>query len=116
MAALVIDELGSLHGKGFAARGMNILAAFHLTDVALSDTRNRQIKERSFTPEHSCLSRLCYGEKNSETLPIKDVTEETWDTLMAVNLKSSFFVSQQVLKYMNQVWRAYYGWEFDAVF
>lgn len=33
--------------------------------------------------------------------PIEDITEEEWDKMMAVNLKSMFFASQQVLKYMK---------------
>ena len=38
-----------------------------------------------------------------ETLPIESVTEETWDTIIAVNLKSTFFTSQQALQYMKEV-------------
>jgi 3-oxoacyl-[acyl-carrier protein] reductase len=38
-----------------------------------------------------------------ESLPIEDVTEETWNQVMAVNLKSTFFASQHVLKYMKQI-------------
>jgi NAD(P)-dependent dehydrogenase (short-subunit alcohol dehydrogenase family) len=32
---------------------------------------------------------------------IEDITEEEWDRMMAVNLKSVFFTSQQVLPYMK---------------
>ena len=38
-----------------------------------------------------------------ETLPIESVTEETWDKIIAVNLKSTFFTSQQALQYMKEV-------------
>lgn len=38
-----------------------------------------------------------------ETLPLEDITEEIWERIMAVNLKSTFFVSQQVLKHMKQI-------------
>lgn len=34
--------------------------------------------------------------------PIPDVTEREWDTVMAVNLKSVFFVSQQALPYLKE--------------
>lgn len=34
--------------------------------------------------------------------PIKDITEQEWDRIMAVNLKSVFFISQQVLPYMEK--------------
>lgn len=37
-----------------------------------------------------------------QTTPIEDVTEKEWDHIMAVNLKSVFFMSQQVLPYMKQ--------------
>lgn len=33
---------------------------------------------------------------------IEDVTEEEWDRMMAVNLKSVFFMTQQVLPYMKR--------------
>ena len=33
--------------------------------------------------------------------PIEDITEEEWDRMMAINLKSVFFMSQQVLPYMK---------------
>jgi 3-oxoacyl-[acyl-carrier protein] reductase len=33
---------------------------------------------------------------------IEDITEEEWDRMMAVNLKSVFFASQQVLPYMKK--------------
>ncbi|UCF89932.1 MAG: 3-oxoacyl-ACP reductase FabG [Desulfobacterales bacterium] len=33
--------------------------------------------------------------------PIEDITEQEWDRMMAVNLKSVFFASQQVLPYMK---------------
>jgi NAD(P)-dependent dehydrogenase (short-subunit alcohol dehydrogenase family) len=36
------------------------------------------------------------------TSGIEEVTEEEWDRIMAVNLKSAFFASQQALKYMKQ--------------
>jgi len=38
-----------------------------------------------------------------ETLPIESVTEEAWDTIIDVNLKSTFFTSQQALQYMKEV-------------
>ena len=34
--------------------------------------------------------------------PIEDITEKEWDMMMAVNLKSVFFASQQVLMYMKK--------------
>lgn len=34
--------------------------------------------------------------------PIEDITEEEWDKIMAVNLKSMFFSSQAVLPYMKK--------------
>jgi len=36
------------------------------------------------------------------TTPIEDVTEEEWDRMMAINLKSVFFMSQQVIPYMKK--------------
>lgn len=33
---------------------------------------------------------------------IEDITEQEWDRIMAVNLKSVFFTSQQVLPYMKK--------------
>jgi 3-oxoacyl-[acyl-carrier protein] reductase len=39
------------------------------------------------------------------TTAIPDVTEEEWDRILSVNLKSVFFMSQQILPYMqNQKW------------
>lgn len=35
------------------------------------------------------------------TTPIEDVTEDEWDRMMAINLKSVFFMSQQVIPYMK---------------
>ena len=35
------------------------------------------------------------------TTKIEDITEEEWDRMMSVNLKSMFFMSQQVLPYMK---------------
>jgi len=37
-----------------------------------------------------------------ETTPVDDVSEEEWDRVMAVNLKSVFFGCQQALKYMRK--------------
>ncbi len=34
--------------------------------------------------------------------PIEDITEQEWDRMMAVNLKSVFFASQQVLPHMKK--------------
>lgn len=34
--------------------------------------------------------------------PIEDITEEEWDRMMAINLKSVFFMSQKVLPYFKQ--------------
>jgi NAD(P)-dependent dehydrogenase (short-subunit alcohol dehydrogenase family) len=39
------------------------------------------------------------------TTPIEDVTEEEWDRIMAINLKSVFFMSQQVIPYMKEAGR-----------
>ena len=36
------------------------------------------------------------------TTPIEEVTEQEWDRMMAVNLKSVFFASQQVIPYMRK--------------
>ncbi len=36
------------------------------------------------------------------TTPIEDVTEEEWDRIMAINLKSVFFMTQQVIPYMKE--------------
>lgn len=36
------------------------------------------------------------------TTPIEDIVEEEWDRICDVNLKSVFFMSQQVLPYMKQ--------------
>ena len=36
------------------------------------------------------------------TTPIEDVTEEEWDRIMAINLKSVFFMTQQVIPYMKR--------------
>jgi 3-oxoacyl-[acyl-carrier protein] reductase len=36
------------------------------------------------------------------TTPIEEVTEEEWDRIMAINLKSVFFMSQQVIPYMKK--------------
>ena len=35
------------------------------------------------------------------TTKVEDITEEEWDRIMGVNLKSMFFMSQQVLPYMK---------------
>jgi 3-oxoacyl-[acyl-carrier protein] reductase len=37
-----------------------------------------------------------------EAHPIEDVTEKEWDRVMTVNLRSVFFVSQQVIKHMKE--------------
>lgn len=34
--------------------------------------------------------------------PIRDITEDEWDMIMAINLKSVFFISQQVIPYMKK--------------
>lgn len=34
--------------------------------------------------------------------PIEDITEDEWDRIMAINLKSVFFVTQQALPYMKE--------------
>lgn len=34
--------------------------------------------------------------------PVEDVTEEEWDNIMAINLKSVFFATQKVLPYMKK--------------
>ncbi len=34
--------------------------------------------------------------------PVEDVTEEEWDNIMAINLKSVFFATQKVLPYMKE--------------
>lgn len=39
------------------------------------------------------------------TTPIEDVTEEEWDRIMAINLKSVFFMTQQVIPYMKEIGR-----------
>lgn len=36
------------------------------------------------------------------TTPIEDVTEDEWDRIMAINLKSVFFMSQQVIPYFKK--------------
>lgn len=36
------------------------------------------------------------------TTPIEDMTEEEWDRIMAINLKSVFFMTQQVIPYMKE--------------
>ena len=36
------------------------------------------------------------------TTPIEDITEEEWDIIMAINLKSVFFMSQQVIPHMKE--------------
>ena len=36
------------------------------------------------------------------TTPIEDITEREWDKIMAVNLKSVFFMTQQVIPYMKE--------------
>lgn len=36
------------------------------------------------------------------TTPIEDVTEDEWDRIMAINLKSAFFMSQQVIPYFKK--------------
>jgi len=38
-----------------------------------------------------------------ETLPLEDITEENWESIMSVNLKSTFFACQQVLSHMKYV-------------
>ncbi len=35
------------------------------------------------------------------TTPIEDVTEEEWDRMMAINLKSVFFMAQQVIPFLK---------------
>lgn len=37
-----------------------------------------------------------------QTTTIDDISEQEWDRIMAVNLKSMFFISQQVLPYMRE--------------
>ena len=36
------------------------------------------------------------------TTPIEEVTEDEWDRIMAINLKSVFFMTQQVLPYLKE--------------
>ena len=36
------------------------------------------------------------------TTPIEDITEQEWDRIMAINLKSVYFMSQQVIPYMKE--------------
>ena len=36
---------------------------------------------------------------------IREVTEDEWDRVMAVNLKSIVFSTQAAIPYMEQVWR-----------
>lgn len=36
------------------------------------------------------------------TTPIEDITEEEWDNIVAINLKSVFFATQAVLPYMKE--------------
>ena len=36
---------------------------------------------------------------------VEDITEEEWDRMMAINLKSVFFMSQKVLPFLNKMER-----------
>lgn len=83
-------ELGE---KGFSAKAVQV----NVKSVA--DVRNMV---RTAVDTFGSVDILINNAGILHTTPIEDVTEEEWDNIVAINLKSVFFATQAVLPYMKE--------------
>ncbi|MBN1624030.1 MAG: SDR family oxidoreductase [Clostridia bacterium] len=94
----VNEEKGILCAKAIQAAGGD--AHFFKCDVMSVDEISNCIKSIEKTFGH--IDILINNAGILHTTSIEDVTEEEWDRIMAVNLKSVFFMSQKVIPYMKK--------------
>lgn len=88
-AAKVAGEIETAGGKAVPVK----------TDVSKVDDIKKLVERTVW--EFGTVDILVNNAGILHSTPIEDITEEEWDKMMAVNLKSVFFASQQVLPYMK---------------
>jgi 3-oxoacyl-[acyl-carrier protein] reductase len=69
-------------------------------DVSNVESLKRMVK--TIWQEYKTIDILVNNAGILHVTAIEDITENEWDRMMAVNLKSVFFASQQVLPYMKK--------------
>ena len=88
-AAEVVKEIQKAGGKAISVK----------TDVSKVDEIKRLVNKT--VQEFETIDILVNNAGILHLTQIEDIVEEEWDRMMAVNLKSVFFMSQQVLPYMK---------------
>ena len=88
-AEKVAGEIGAAGGKAVAVK----------TDVSRVEDIKKLVEKT--VRKFGTVDILVNNAGILHSTPIEDITEEEWDSMMAVNLKSVFFASQQVLPYMK---------------
>jgi len=91
-----INEEGAKKAAGML-KGNSMGIAVDLSSVAQIEKAVNEIAQK-----YGRIDALVNNAGILYTTQIEDITEEEWDRIMSVNLKSAFFASQKVLKYMKQ--------------
>lgn len=68
----------------------------------ITNVREIERHVKSVAEEYGRIDILVNNAGILHTTPIEDITEEEWDRMMAINLKSVFFMSQKVLPYFRK--------------
>ena len=100
-AGLVIADINSETASKVAEviRDTGGKAIAHKTDVSKVDEIKTLVNRT--VQEFGTVDILVNNAGIFHTTPVEDITEEEWDRMMAINLKSVFFLSQQVLPFMK---------------
>lgn len=88
-AQKVAEEIKNTGGKAIPLK----------TDVSSINNIKRMVEET--VKEYGSVDILVNNAGILHKTPIEEITEEEWDRIMAVNLKSVFFATQQVIPYMK---------------
>lgn len=84
--------------KSLGEKGFRAISGF--VDVSKVDSLRNMVEKT--VQELGWLDILVNNAGILHSTPILEVTEEEWDKVMAINLKSVFFASQQALPYLKE--------------
>jgi NAD(P)-dependent dehydrogenase (short-subunit alcohol dehydrogenase family) len=93
----ISEKKGSAAAEEIRASGHD--AMFVRCDVSSAKDITRAVAETG--EKRNTIDILVNNAGILHSTPVEEITEEEWDRMMAVNLKSVFFMVQQVLPYMK---------------
>lgn len=97
LASRTVSELESVAKE---IKGKNRKAYYQSIDINDKEAINSYVEE--IVKQEGKIDILINGAGNNKRTPFLDITEEEWDFVMGINLKSILFASQAVIPHMQK--------------